>query len=574
MEDFEDYPEGTRRLKPLWVILAAAAAMAGAYLLFQSGRQGKGREVEQPFFTVREGPLTISVTESGTIKAREQIIIKNEVEGRTTLLYLVPEGTPVKKGDLLVELDSSNLEDQKVDQLIKVENAEAAYIRAREDLEVVRNQAQSNIDKAELAYKFAQQDLVKYQEGVFPQEVRKAEAKITLAQEELQRAEEKLQWSLVLFDEKYLSQTELQADELASKKAGLELELAMADMELLKNFTYEREMAQLESDVKQNAMALERTQRKSAADVVQAEANLRARSSEFDRQKSKLQKIEEQISRARIYAPADGLVVHATSTRATWRGNAEPLDEGQEVRERQELIHLPITSSFLAQVKVHESSLDKITEDQPVRLTVDALPGSSFTGKMAKIAPLPDAQSIFMNPDLKVYQTEIHIDGEDLDLRTGMSCRAEIIIADYKSAVYVPVQAVLKVGGIPTVYLKEGDRLVPRTVELGLDNNIMVRVLRGLKPGDEVLLTPPLEEAGMESFMEGEKEESAETEVKPAAPDRQDLRNLNPDQREEMRKKWEQMSPEERASLRERYGQGKGPGRPAEGQPGQSENDQ
>jgi HlyD family secretion protein len=70
---------------------------------------------------VKQGPLRISVTESGTIKAREQVILKSEVEGRTSILSLIPEGTQVKQGDLLVDLDSSQLLDSKIDQEIIVQ---------------------------------------------------------------------------------------------------------------------------------------------------------------------------------------------------------------------------------------------------------------------------------------------------------------------------------------------------------------------------------------------------------------------------------------------------------------------
>ncbi|MHC4487494.1 MAG: hypothetical protein ACYS4T_20220 [Planctomycetota bacterium] len=44
-------------------------------------------------FVAKQGPLTISVLESGTIKSREQIIIRNECEGRSQIIRLVPEGT-------------------------------------------------------------------------------------------------------------------------------------------------------------------------------------------------------------------------------------------------------------------------------------------------------------------------------------------------------------------------------------------------------------------------------------------------------------------------------------------------
>jgi HlyD family secretion protein len=501
MEDHSRPPSRSSRGLILALCAAAAAVLVVVWQV-TPGRQDETTK-DQPVFVAQRGPLTISVTESGTIKAREQIIIKNKVEGRTTILSLVPEGTRVKKGDLLVELDASSLKDRKVDQQIRVMNAEAAFVRARENLEVVRNKAVSDVDKAELELRFAGEDLKKYVEGEFPQKVMTAEAKVTLAEEELSRAAEKLTWSKVLFDEKYLSQMELQADKLGARKAELDIKLARADLELLKSFTYERELAQLESDVRQKTMALERVRRAAAADMVQTEADLRAKKSEFEQQKNKLGKVESQIAKTRIVAPADGLVIYATSAKATWRGNVEPLDEGQQVHERQELIYLPTASSFMADVKVHESSLKKISVGLSARLTVDALPGQAFTGTVAKIAPLPDAQSIFLNPDLKVYRTEVHIDGDGKDLRTGMSCRAKIVIARYDDALFVPVQAVLRVKGKPTVYVRGKSGWEPRVVETGLDNNRMIRITGGLEEGEEVLLTPPLEEGEVEREEEG-----------------------------------------------------------------------
>ncbi len=483
----------------LTVMVLAGAALLGTAVYRKGGVEGGGGSLGEPSFPVARGPLTISVTESGTIKAREQIIIKNEVEGRTTILFLVPEGTRVEEGDLLVQLDASRLEDEKIDQQIKVLNAEAAFVRARENLAVARSQAESDIDKAELDLRFAGEDLKKYEEGEFPQKVMEAEAKVTLADEEQQRAKEKLVWSKTLYEEKYLSQLELQADELAARKAKLNGELARAELDLLKGFTYSREMAQLESDVRQNTMALDRVRRKAAADIVQAEAELKAKRAGYEQEKNKEKKGEDQIAKTRITAPAAGLVVYATSALATWRGNTQPLEEGQEVRERQDLIHLPTAASFMAEIKVHESSLKKISPGMPARLTVDALPGQSFSGTVAKIAPLPDAQSIFLNPDLKVYRTEIHLEGEGSDLRTGMSCRAEIVISRYEDALFVPVQAVLKVRGEPTVYVRGASGWEARKVEIGQDNNRMVRIIAGVSESEEVLLTPPLAEAAVEN---------------------------------------------------------------------------
>jgi len=486
--------------RPLIIIASAIVIIAIGVARFTLFQAEQGTISNHVTFTVRRGPLTISVIESGTIKARDQVILKNEVEGKTSILYLIPEGTLVKKGDLLVELDASDLMDRKIDQQIKVQNADAAFVGARENLAVVENQAQSDVDKAELTYTFSKEDLKKYLEGEFPNELKEAEARLTLAIEEVTRAKENLEWSKRLANEKYISLTELEADELTVKKKILDLELAQNNLGLLKNFTHKRMLAQLKSDVKQAEMALERTIRKARADVVQAQANLAARQAEYERQKDKLNKIVVQIEKTKIYAPAKGLAIHATSAQGGHpRRRVEPLQEGQAVMERQELIYLPTTAAAKAEVAIHEASLDKIRIGLPVKITVDALPGETFVGRVAKIAPLPDAQSAWINPDLKVYNTDIYLENNSSALKTGMSCTAEIIVEQHREATYIPVQAVLRVGRQPTVYLVNGKNLEPRKVEIGLDNNSMVRIISGLELGEVVTLTPPLASAAIEA---------------------------------------------------------------------------
>ncbi|MHC4749186.1 MAG: hypothetical protein ACYTFW_04855 [Planctomycetota bacterium] len=135
-------------------------------------------------FVAKRGPLTISVLETGTIMPRDQITIRNEVEGRSTIVSLVPDGSEVKAGDLLVELDAGTLKDAIIDQDILLQKAEAAYVSAKENLAVIENQAKSDIDVSTLKLKFARQDLVQYEEGQYPKDVNDVTAKIRLSEEE------------------------------------------------------------------------------------------------------------------------------------------------------------------------------------------------------------------------------------------------------------------------------------------------------------------------------------------------------------------------------------------------------
>ena len=588
-------------------------------------------------FAAKRGPLTISVLERGAIKAREQEVIRNEVEGRTSIISLVAEGTRVKKGDLLVKLDASTLEDSRIDQEIKVQNAEAAYINAKETLEIIKNQAQSDIDVATLTLDFAQLDLKKYIDpnGQYRNELVTAQNAITIANEEKTRADETLKWSDQLFKEKYISQTELQADQLAVTRSNVKLEVSRNDLELLENFTHKRQLALLDSNVKQAQMALERAQAKARANVVQAEADLNAKKQEFDRQTVKLDKLKSQIGKAQLIAPIDGMVVYATSSRGGgFRDDRRPLAEGVEVFERQELIYLPKSTSTVAEVDVHEASLQKVRPGLPAIVTVDALPGKKFVGMVSRIAPLPDPQSMWMNPDLKVYKTDIYLEGEDPSLRNGMSCKAEIIVEQYQDVVYIPVQAVLRVGGKPTVYVVKDGNLEERKVEIGMDNNSMVKITSGLNEGEVVLLTPPLKAATVEpgSQMPGtvspdsndtmmqrinERLKAAngteaggpsdnvagpqqEGQGQPGRTDagqeqagkegsqspppqqmeqmRQRLENMSPEERqkemEKMKQRFQNMSPEEREKMRQQRSQGGGTGgRRQQGSPRQQQSE-
>ncbi len=455
-----------------------------------------------PTFVAKRGALTISVPQSGTIKPQETIVLRNEVEGRTSIVKLVPEGTMVKAGEMLVELDASTLKDLLIDQEIQVQKAHAAFISAQENLAVVENQAKSELDVARLNLKFAQQDLQQYEEGQYPKDVNEVQAKIRLADEELKRAEDANEWSETLYKEKYLSETEYLADKLAVQRRRLERDLATSDLDLLTNFTYHRQIDQLTSNVSQAEMALERTERKAAADVIQAKADLAAKDLEYKRQQDKYKKNQDQLVKMVIRAPVDGMVVYATSagggrSRSPF-DRREPMDIGVEVTERQDLISLPTATSMKAEVGIHETSLEKVRVGLPAVITVDALPGKKLIGKVMRIAPLPDPTSMWMNPDLKVYNADVYLEGNEPALRAGMGCQVEIIVEQYEDAVYVPVQSVLRVGGKPTVFAVKDGAIEERKVEVGLDNNRMIRIISGLRESEVVLLTPPLKSATVE----------------------------------------------------------------------------
>jgi len=194
---------------------------------------------------------------------------------------------------------------------------------------------------------------------------------------------------------------------------------------------------------------------------------------------------------------------------------------------------------------------------------------------------------------LKVYNTDVYLEGNVPSLRTGMSCKVEIIVEQYDDVVYVPVQTVLRVGGESTVFVVKDGSIEERKVKVGLDNRRMIRIISGLDEGEVVSMTPPLKSAAVEHGSEiagtglsgsgdtlkqriNEKlEETNGIDVRrppsipsegvgpgQGSPGREGLESLTPEQKEQMRKRLENMTPEEREKMRQRFqGTGRRQGR-------------
>ncbi len=199
------------------IVVVAVVGIVVTAAAFKLASAGAGDMEDAPTFVVKKGPLTISINESGTIKARDLVVIKSELEGNSTVLWVIEEATHVKKGDVLVELDASNLDDLKIDQQTLVQDSDTSAITARGALAVGENQAQADIDIAQLTLDFAKLDLDKYtgDKGEYETAKTEAEAQISLSEEELEKAREELKWAKTLAAEKYISSTELKTAKLA-----------------------------------------------------------------------------------------------------------------------------------------------------------------------------------------------------------------------------------------------------------------------------------------------------------------------------------------------------------------------
>lgn len=404
--------------------------------------------------TVIRGEFINQVTERGDVESASNVEIRCEVETQGSgamIIRIVPEGTYVQPGDFLVELDSSTLRDQLVQQQIKVANEKALLI-----------QAQRAYDTAVIAKQ-------EYLEGQYRQQRLAIEIENFIAQENRRRAEDYLKYSQSLAQKGYITQAQLEADQFALEKAVKEMESARTKLDVLERFTKPKVLMQLD------------------ADIETAKAKLEAQQHSCELQEQEMRKIEDQIKKCIITAPEAGQVVYANQIGV--RGQTDIIiQEGVRVRQYQTIIRLPDPKRMQVKTKVNESKIGLVRVGLPAKIRVDALANMEFDGEVVEVGeyPLP---SSFFNSNVKDYQVIVKINNPDEQLRAGLTAQVAILARRETNVLQVPVQAVFEhEGGFYCITVDKSGNLKPVKVDIAASNDRFVVIKQGLQEGQEVVL--------------------------------------------------------------------------------------
>lgn len=406
-------------------------------------------------FEVKPAVLPITVVEKGSLESSKNEDVYCQVEGQTTIIEIVPEGTRVKKGQLVCTLDSASLRDQLTNQKIATQGAEASYANAKLTREV------------------AQIAVQEYKEGIFKQDLATVEGEIKLAESDLARAEDRVEWANRMYEKGYVSKAQKVSEELSLQRAKFSLEQAQSKKDVLVKYTKAKTIKELESEVEK------------------AHSDELAKQQTWDLERSKEEKLEKQIVNCKLYAPNDGLVVYANDPNRSFGNNQPQIEEGATVRERQKIFSLPDITRMQVNTKVHESQIDKLLSGMKARIRVDAFADQVLNGTVIDVAPLPDPTSFFSS-DIKVYTTHVKIEDGLPGLRPGMTAEVEILVDRKENVLSIPVQAVIEVGGKYHVTAKTPTSFERREVELGATNDKFVEVIKGLTSGTIVALNPTM----------------------------------------------------------------------------------
>lgn len=472
-------------VRPKILVPAGAVLVAAAGFTFMPGRTSP--EIGGPaYFSAERGSFTITLPTGGSLEAVNEVTVRNLVPGHTRIISLIKEGSLVKEGELLLELDSADIENRLSSAEISYQQSLSSVAEQEERVEVMKSENIIRLRDAELAVELSKQDLIKYQDGQWPQLRKKSESAITLATEELRRAQDRLNGTRRLEEKGYATAAELIADQLVVQRREIELESAKEELRLLTKFDYPRQLRQLEANAENNVIRCERTRRQNETQLEKALLQMNSSRETLELRKTSLNELREARIRTRIFAPQDGLVVYQKSDH--WR--QEPIEEGSSVRERQQLISLPDISSMKVRVNIYESQISLVKPGMRAYIHLDSLPDQRFGGEVLSIATMPEP-SRDNNPNHRVYKAEVLVTDPLPDIKPGITARVDVLVAELEDVIKIPLQAVIGIEERQFCFVRNGGGSVPVEVEVGLFDSEFVQIRRGLVAGDEVVLAPP-----------------------------------------------------------------------------------
>ena len=360
--------------------------------------------------------------------------------------------------------------------------------------------------------------------GESRQEVRRLSADVQLAAQQLTQAEEDLVYTVELVKKGYETDSREATDRLKVEQRKVQHDSAIEALRLFIRYTLPKEAEQRKSDCEEALRELDRVIARANSELAQAEAKLASQTATFKLEEERLQKTQDMIKKSSIVATKPGIVVYASTSNPGRRRN-NPIQEGASVRENETIINMPDLSTLAARVNIRETDIAKVQVGQPATITVEALPGKTFQGKVARKSPMASSEHRWLNPNTMVYETDVLLDGNGAGLDVGMSATAEILIANLKDCLYVPVQAVTTYKGNRVCWVQTDGGPELRTIETGHFTDKYVEVRSGLRDGEVVYLAPPeeLEEGPADRTQEeSDARKWAGRETKEAKPQGQD----------------------------------------------------
>jgi HlyD family secretion protein len=439
--------------------------------------------------------LRSTVTSSGEVRPIQFMNLTSEVQGRIEEIY-VKEGDQVTKGQPLVRLDPNQLQSSTDAQLAAFQGAQDDVRVAQSQVTAAQNnlaQAQQQLNVAQVAVDTARQQVISAQT-----DVDKAQVEFNAANRELSRNQQLLESGVIsrqLYDESRDRVDNARASLTTAKSNLAARQLGVRDAQ---------------ARLTQQSVAFRDARR----GVDTANLNVNSSQSRASQQAATLRGSRNQRDKTMQVAPINGVIAEIPSKVGTFAVAGLSTTA---------LLTIADMSTVNVEVKVDETSIDKVEVGQKAKIKVDAFGDRELEGEVRQKTPLAVGKSQTsggLQTNINVQEAKefrVVIELQNLPdevkngLRPGMSATAEITTSVVNDVIAVPLQAVIekkpegepsptiqgdlketadKPKNITGVYILDGKKAKFVEVQTGIIGESDRQIISGLNAGDEVITGP------------------------------------------------------------------------------------
>ena len=441
-------------LKTALIIAVAGAIATGAYLQFRPAAVNADAVVTTA--TVTRGTISSYVSAVGNLQAHQTLDLSFGQSG-TVKTVDVQLGDAVKAGDVLAELDTTELALQLQSAQVSLENARINLAEAQAptgDADVAA--ARAAVNSAKAAYDSAVASANAGDSSLASAAASLEKAAITL--QSAQGAYDKVSWR----------------GDIAATSEAASLQTATIDHETAKA-AYESIAATSGTDaaskVASALASLKSTQANLNTSLAGANANAVALAeNSVKTAQIALDQVKLELAGAQIVAPFDGVVTALNVTPGEAGGSGA--------------FTIADLSQMEVVVSMAETDVNQIKEGQGVEITLDAVSDLTLAGTVSQIAPSGTQSS-----GVVTYPVTVVLTDADEAARAGMTANLNIILSQRENVLTVPNKYVKTVEGQKMVTVNTNGAQVPVPVEVGLTDDTHTEIVSGLNEGDVVVST-------------------------------------------------------------------------------------
>ncbi len=438
----------------------------------------------------QNGPFEVKIVEGGTLQALRSVTYSSSIPGsQAKILSIVPEGTQVAVGDLLVAFDREPFAEELERSKAQLAQAEAELVKADQELKLLRIAAQEEVTESKDKLRLSELELQSVIEGKGKLAEAESAAQLAQAERELQKAESSFEDLKPLLAEGFITKLELDRAQQAVDKAKEDLALLRIKHRTYMEYTRPTEVEASRAALANSKEGVRQTERASSYRLTQAEAALKLAESKHAELVSRVETQSQNLEQCEIRATVAGLVIYKE---VFFGSEKRKVQVGDQVWPNQPLIMLPDLSKMVVETQVRETDIYKVEKNQQVVISVDAYPEVELQGEVDYIGTLAQEDEALRGG--KYFTVTIVVGEADQRLRPGMSARVELLVERLASAVFVPLEAVFERGGKHYCYVRDGAKPEAREVLVGPSNENHIVIEAGVEAGELVLLGDPADE--------------------------------------------------------------------------------